>query len=167
MSKEKVPEERSVTPSTSSVSPSDPRASEEFDGIPDDLDFQPALHLEQPLDSSRDGWHPWLSARVFGIHSGWDLAWLSVAIAVVMVSIWLSLADLQSGQDPAAPMNALLLGLLIASWATAMCSQIRTRLWGTGLAAAGFLIWALDVVYGAGGDVGALWDVFCRGSWCR
>lgn len=104
---------------------------------------------------------------VFGIRSGWDAFWLVLAVLTIVGSIVLAKWDLGLSQDPAAPMNALLLGLLLASWFAAMCSQTSTRAWAAGFAIAGVIIWALDVVHGAGGDLSALTDVFCRGKWCR
>ncbi|WP_142124814.1 hypothetical protein [Pseudoxanthomonas sp. 3HH-4] len=162
MSKDKDQQD-SVASGTSSTSPDDPRASEEFDGIPDDLDFEPAVPVGKKADGQPASW--W--ARVFGIHSTWDRTWLGIAITLIVGSIYLALSELIPQQDPAAHMNALLLGLLLASAAVAMCTQIRTRAWGIGFAVAGVVIWAMDVVYGAGGDIGALGDVFCRGVGCR
>ncbi len=89
--------------------------------------------------------------------------WLGIAITLIVGSIYLALSELIPQQDPAAHTNALLLGLLLASAAVAMCTQIRTQAWGIGFAVAGVVIWAMDVVYGAGGDMEALADMFCRG----
>jgi len=167
MNTEKAPPEDSEALCVSSPSPGGVHSSEEFDGIPDEFEKQPDSYVKQVPDSKHDAHHFSLLARLFGIKSTWDLAWLSIAIVAIIIGIVLALSDLIPGQDPSAQMNALLLGLLAAGWATSMCSEIKTRWWGTGFSVAGIAIWAMDVVYGADGDIGALWDVFCRGAGCR
>ena len=102
----------------------------------------------------------WAATKKFWGDQG-DRVLMGLSFLVAVYTIYIALHGVAEGQDRFARMNALLLGLLVISWLMSLCQKINTRAWATGLAFASFLLWAMAVVYGAGGNTKALSDVLC------